>query len=56
MKRSARVVLAALFFLACRGSAADNTTYSFLRADVGARAAGLAGSFVSITNDPTAFF
>ncbi len=56
MKRSAPVVLAALLVLAGRGSAADNSTYSFLRADVGARAAGLAGSFVSVTNDPTAFF
>ncbi len=47
--------LAALSLIAARGIGADNTTYSFLRADVGARAAALAGSFVSATNDPTAF-
>jgi hypothetical protein len=31
-------------------------TYSFLRNDVGARAAGLNGSFVSMTNDPNSLF
>lgn len=36
--------------------AASNTTYSFLRNDVGARAAALAGSFVSVTGDPNAIF
>ncbi len=49
------ILIAAISCLAGRGIAADNTTYSFLRADVGARAAALAGSFVSVTNDPTAF-
>lgn len=36
--------------------AGDNTVYNFLRNDVGARAAAMAGSFVTMTNDPTAFF
>ncbi len=33
-----------------------NTTYAFLRLDNGARAAALAGSFVSITDDPVVIF
>lgn len=36
--------------------AGDNTVYNFLRNDVGARAAAMAGSFVTMNNDPTAFF
>lgn len=32
------------------------TAYDFLRADVGSRAAGMAGSFVSITGDPNTIF
>ena len=36
--------------------AGSNTVYNFLRNDVGARAAAMAGSFVTMTNDPTAFF
>jgi hypothetical protein len=36
--------------------AAQNTTYDFLRTDVGARAAALSGSFVSMTDDPTGLF
>lgn len=34
----------------------SNTVYSFLRYDVGARAAAMAGSFVSVTNDPATLF
>jgi hypothetical protein len=34
----------------------DKGTYSFLRNDVGARAAALNGSFVSMTNDPNLLF
>jgi hypothetical protein len=34
----------------------NNTTYSFLRLDNGARSAAMAGSFVSITDDPSAIF
>jgi hypothetical protein len=33
-----------------------NTTYSFLRLDNGARSAAMAGSFVSITGDPSVIF
>lgn len=36
--------------------AQDKGTYSFLRNEVGARASGLNGSFVSITNDPNVLF
>ena len=46
---------------ACLASAAaaygqSNTVYAFLRNDVGARAAAMAGSFVSVTNDPAVLF
>jgi hypothetical protein len=34
----------------------DKGTYSFLRNDIGARAAALNGSFVSMTNDPNLLF
>jgi len=37
-------------------NAGTNTTYTFLRSDVSARAAALAGSFVSVTNDPNMLF
>ncbi len=36
--------------------AQDTGTYAFLRNDVGARAAGLNGSFVSMTSDPNVLF
>jgi hypothetical protein len=36
--------------------AETNTVYNFLRNDVSPRAAGLAGSFVTITNDPNSIF
>jgi hypothetical protein len=36
--------------------AGSGTTYDFLRNDVGARAAALAGSFVSVTEDATVLF
>jgi len=46
------ILLCASLCLAAAGAGAgSNSTYSFLRADVGARAAALAGSFVSITDD-----
>jgi len=52
--------LAVLLILAVTGSAVSvagsNTTYDFLRNDVGARAAAMAGSFVSMTEDPTVLF
>jgi len=46
---------------ACLASAAaacgqSNTVYSFLRSDAGARPAAMAGSFVSVSNDPTVLF
>jgi len=34
----------------------SNTVYDFLRNDVGARAAAMAGSFVTVTDDPNALF
>jgi hypothetical protein len=42
----------------CTASVHGQTTtaFNFLRTDVGARAAGLAGSFVSVANDPVSLF
>ena len=37
-------------------AAGTNTAFDFLRNDVSARPAALAGSFVSVTNDPTSLF
>jgi hypothetical protein len=37
-------------------AAGSGSTYSFLRTETGARAAALAGSFVSVTNDPNTIF
>ncbi len=48
--------LAALLVAAAPASAAENTTYSFLRADVGARAAAMAGTFITNDNDPNCLF
>src|SRR5512147_3087390 len=36
--------------------AGSNPTYAFLKTETGARAAALAGSFVSVTNDPNGIF
>jgi len=48
---------AALAALAASPATAQETTaFSFLRSDVGARAAALAGSVVSLTNDPAGLF
>jgi hypothetical protein len=59
---TSRLLAGAVFFavagvlLTVPAHAASNTTYSFLRDDVSARAAALAGSFVSVTNDPNMLF
>ncbi|MFN0159479.1 MAG: type IX secretion system protein PorQ [Bacteroidota bacterium] len=42
--------------LSCTVKAGSNTTYNFLRSDVSARAAAMAGSFVSITQDVNSIF
>lgn len=57
--KSVRVLLAAvLFLLPTAGLAAGGSTtvFSFLRNDVGARAAGLAGSFTTVQGDPDVLF
>lgn len=41
---------------ASAGLGQTTTVYNFLRSDVGARAAGMAGSFVTMTNDPSTLF
>ena len=48
-----------LLLCACAASAATGqttTVFNFLRNDVGARAAAMAGSFVTATNDPSTLF
>ena len=55
MKRINRLMLL-LCLLGSASIAQDRGTFSFLRNEVGARAAGLNGSFVSMTNDPNLIF
>jgi hypothetical protein len=55
MKRTIASVLVLLLFSTVTFGQ-DKGTYSFLRNDIGARAAGLNGSFVSMTNDPNVLF
>jgi hypothetical protein len=55
MKQALTSVVALLLFCAV-SFGQDKGTYSFLRIDIGARAAGLNGSFVSMTNDPNVLF
>lgn len=43
-------------FTAQQSTAETNTVFNFLRNDVSPRAAALAGSFVTITNDPNSIF
>jgi len=50
-------MLCLLVALSPAGASGQSTSvFSFLRNDVGARSAAMAGSFVSITNDPTSLF
>ena len=50
------ILFATLLVFHSAGLGNGKGTYSFLRNDVGARAAGLNGSFVSMTNDPNSLF
>jgi hypothetical protein len=50
------MVLVSIAILHNGALAGSNTVYNFLRNDVSSRAAALAGSFVSITNDPNSLF
>jgi hypothetical protein len=50
------VILAILLVFSESAWSQSNTVYSFLRNDVSARAAALAGSFVTVVNDPNALF
>ncbi len=57
MKPTTLCLLAAGSLLSATPSfAGSNSTYDFLRTDVSARAGALAGSYVSIMNDPTTIF
>ncbi len=57
-RRTRLFALVALLGLILTGMAvgSSNSTYDFLRADANARAAALAGSFVSILGDPNSIF
>jgi len=46
----------AMFIFAYGAALAQNSTYTFLLSDVGARAAGMAGSFFSMRNDVNTIF
>jgi hypothetical protein len=54
--RATGILAAALLVLAQSAPAGSNTVYNFLRNDVSARAAALAGSFVTVMNDPNGIF
>jgi len=54
--RQSLILFATLLVFHSAGLGNGKGTYSFLRNDVGARAAGLNGSFVSMTNDPNSIF
>ncbi len=58
MRKSAPsiLILLALLCIPHRVCTQTDGTYNFLRNDVGARAAGLAGSLVSVSDDPTMIF
>jgi hypothetical protein len=56
MNQTRNILLAASLVFSAAAWGQSNTVYSFLRADVSARAAAMAGSFVSITNDPATLF
>lgn len=56
MKRSGILLLAALLLCSQAARTGSNTVYNFLRNDVSARAASLAGSFVTVQNDPNVLF
>jgi hypothetical protein len=55
MKRTG-MILAVLLVVSQGARSQSNTVFNFLRNDVSARAAALAGSFVTVTNDPNALF
>lgn len=50
------ILLAVLLFFSATAWTQSNTVYNFLRNDVSARAAALAGSFVTVMNDPNVLF
>lgn len=49
-------LMLAFLLMTCSSAKAQNSTYSFLRNDVGARSAAMAGSFVSMRNDVNTIF
>jgi hypothetical protein len=50
------IILAILLLFSGTAWTQSNTVYNFLRNDVSARAAALAGSFVTVVNDPNVLF
>lgn len=54
--KATSIILAALLLCSATAWTQSNTVYNFLRNDVSARAAALAGSFVTVTNDPNVLF
>jgi hypothetical protein len=56
LQRAVLMILAAQTLLAPAGYGADGVVYSFLRNDYSARAAALAGSVITVQDDPTSIF
>ncbi len=56
MKKAGAVLAVACTVLCVPATAGSNTAFDFLRNDVSARPAALAGSFVSVGNDPATVF
>ncbi|MBI4548749.1 MAG: type IX secretion system protein PorQ [Ignavibacteriae bacterium] len=54
--RSRLISVLAIFWCSASLTAGSKSTYDFLRADVGARAAALGGSLVTLTDDPNVIF
>lgn len=54
--RRAGGVLCLAAAVVAAAAAQSNTTYNFLRADVGARAGAMAGAFVAVPDDPACLF
>ncbi len=56
MKKAGAVLAVMCAVLGDSAWAGSNTVFDFLRSDVSARPAALAGSFVSVRNDPISIF
>lgn len=56
LKSSALILLMSVFFITGRANSQSNSTYNFLKLDIGARASALGGSFTSNLDDVNSVF